>query len=655
MATIRPNDLPAAGSVGSGNAIIIDDGATVEKATPAQVVDAAIPLASQAEAEAGTNNTKRVTPLRVSQAIDALGVSAARFASETPGEGRDLIGQPTVSELLDSLVPPRGEGSVWHAGGFRYVEAASGATDQHLTTAGGVKLYFVENASYTLEYFGLIHEASPTTDQAPKLQAMLDFLEGKTAVISGTATVGIDSGINFKSNQTIYAYGLTLFFLSTLTPGLNLFCLVANGITNTRIYGLRVDGNSAAFGGIYPAAGLVNRAFYIYAGCTDVYFIDCVATDVNSNGFLAHGGGDTATRPKDCGFIRCVADTCGVGIGQEVLSPLSADVLNNVGPENITYDHCRTPNCNFALYIAGGSFTEIGGEFDSVRNHAAVFYVGDALAPCSGTSTGAKFSMDGPFTNPAIKVHTVAANASAAASYEYQQTLNVTLIQPSIMQADAAPCLRVETGANLTLIDPRFSGGSTFLTQEDTTFTPPSGSYSLGKTVIKDGVGKAQAGTYGFVIKLPLKVDGFSFEAAAGGTHDGILMSNGSRRVDISSVSFDSSYRNGFASGAGTTNIKVRGATDDGITGTLFNMASSIYVAWDINGSVPPNTFTDGPVPRATSSQFNDVTATVNTTADKRTGQSVYNVNLGVPVFASGGADGDTWIYATGATAHTPA
>lgn len=103
MATIRPNDLPAAGSVGSGNAIIIDDGATVEKATPAQVVDAAIPLASQEEAEAGTNNAKRVTPLRVSQAIDALGVSAAVLASNDADKGAARVGLQQGGNLAQAV------------------------------------------------------------------------------------------------------------------------------------------------------------------------------------------------------------------------------------------------------------------------------------------------------------------------------------------------------------------------------------------------------------------------------------------------------------------------------------------------------------------------------------------------------------------------
>lgn len=71
MVDIRPKDLPAAATVTNGVALIIDNGVNVEKSTPMQIVDAAIPLASQAEAEAGTDNAKRVTPLRVVQYINA--------------------------------------------------------------------------------------------------------------------------------------------------------------------------------------------------------------------------------------------------------------------------------------------------------------------------------------------------------------------------------------------------------------------------------------------------------------------------------------------------------------------------------------------------------------------------------------------------------
>lgn len=72
MADIRPKDLPAISLVNPATgAFPIDDGVIVGKATAAEIVDAAAPLASQAEAETGTDNTKRITPLRVAQYVTA--------------------------------------------------------------------------------------------------------------------------------------------------------------------------------------------------------------------------------------------------------------------------------------------------------------------------------------------------------------------------------------------------------------------------------------------------------------------------------------------------------------------------------------------------------------------------------------------------------
>jgi hypothetical protein len=69
MALIRPSELTPAASVANSVAVMIDTGAAVEKATPLQIVDAAIPLATQEAAEEGADNTTRMSPLRVAQAI----------------------------------------------------------------------------------------------------------------------------------------------------------------------------------------------------------------------------------------------------------------------------------------------------------------------------------------------------------------------------------------------------------------------------------------------------------------------------------------------------------------------------------------------------------------------------------------------------------
>lgn len=73
MADIRINDLPLAtgGTAPAPNDNIAIDGLTTRRTTIQAAVDVASPIASQAEAIAGTNNTKRMTPLTTAQAIEA--------------------------------------------------------------------------------------------------------------------------------------------------------------------------------------------------------------------------------------------------------------------------------------------------------------------------------------------------------------------------------------------------------------------------------------------------------------------------------------------------------------------------------------------------------------------------------------------------------
>ena len=80
---VRPSELDPAASVVSSDALLIDTGLALQKATPAQIVDAGRPNASQAEAIAGTDNFKRMSPLRVKQAIDErVATSAYTTASD---------------------------------------------------------------------------------------------------------------------------------------------------------------------------------------------------------------------------------------------------------------------------------------------------------------------------------------------------------------------------------------------------------------------------------------------------------------------------------------------------------------------------------------------------------------------------------------------
>ena len=56
----------------------------------------------------------------------------------------------------------------------------------------------------------------------------------------------------------------------------------------------------------------------------------------------------------------------------------------------------------------------------------------------------------------------------------------------------------------------------------------------------------------------------------------------------------------------------------------------------------------------STTTALADVTAAINTGANKVAGYMVFNTTTGAPVWATGNADADVWNDATGTTAHSP-
>jgi len=84
---IRPSALPNRASPVASEKVPVDNGSTVGGATIEALVNAGRPVASQAEAEAGVQATKAMTPLTTKQAIHALG--DARFASAAQGATAD--------------------------------------------------------------------------------------------------------------------------------------------------------------------------------------------------------------------------------------------------------------------------------------------------------------------------------------------------------------------------------------------------------------------------------------------------------------------------------------------------------------------------------------------------------------------------------------
>lgn len=123
MADIRINQLPDENSPVATEVVPID-GATTRKTTIQKLVDIGAPIASQAEAEAGVNATKRMTPLTTKQSIDEFAASAAQGAlADTalqPVANRTALKAVDTTKITAvSLKEANREGTfIWTAGDY---------------------------------------------------------------------------------------------------------------------------------------------------------------------------------------------------------------------------------------------------------------------------------------------------------------------------------------------------------------------------------------------------------------------------------------------------------------------------------------------------------------------------------------------------------
>lgn len=95
---IRPAELPPRANPIASEIVPSDNGVSVAAVTWADGVNAGRPLANQAEAEAGINATKAMTPLTTKQAIEAQG--AVLFATSGQGALADTAVQPGSNRLV---------------------------------------------------------------------------------------------------------------------------------------------------------------------------------------------------------------------------------------------------------------------------------------------------------------------------------------------------------------------------------------------------------------------------------------------------------------------------------------------------------------------------------------------------------------------------
>lgn len=116
MVNVRITQLPVENTPSVSDALAID-GSSTRQATVENIVLAGRPTASQAEAEAGTNPTKAMTPLTTAQAIAALGATQAQGAkADTALQPGDLPIYDTSTGM--SALTPRAGTNAFRVNGY---------------------------------------------------------------------------------------------------------------------------------------------------------------------------------------------------------------------------------------------------------------------------------------------------------------------------------------------------------------------------------------------------------------------------------------------------------------------------------------------------------------------------------------------------------
>lgn len=127
-------------------------------------------------------------------------------------------------------------------GGFVYKVAASGASDQHVTTAGGVKLYVVAE-TVVPEVLG----GDPTGSASVHLIINTLLLAGKTVWLSSGATYLVGGTVNLQNGSRLIGDKT-----ATLVRGFNGAPLItANGKSNVAVSGFSIDGQR----GVHTSSG----------------------------------------------------------------------------------------------------------------------------------------------------------------------------------------------------------------------------------------------------------------------------------------------------------------------------------------------------------------------------------------------------------------
>jgi hypothetical protein len=215
-------------------------------------------------------------------------------------------GFATVADLLNnSTLTNDGtlEGQIFTAGGFRYQRAASTATDHHVTTAGGVKLYVLPGAdgAYNVLAFGAKGD-SATNDTA--------------AIQSAMNAAAADSGEVFIPDGGYLVSGVTF-------AGEVRIRMSPNGV-------LLANANSVTI-----------------LSCTSAFYSSIHNVRVNGNGFTGVKGFGLRNFRHTSVLLSCEARACATGFGFDELCWNTGAIKCYAVNCNIGYDLTDAANMSF--------------------------------------------------------------------------------------------------------------------------------------------------------------------------------------------------------------------------------------------------------------------------------------------------------------------
>lgn len=161
--------------------------------------------------------------------VSALKAEAARSF--------DTVAALLADSTLTYTTAPAG--TIVEAGGFRYEVAASAATDQHVTTAGGVKLYVQAGAAgYDVRAFGAV--GNGVADDTAALQKAVTVSTGQSFYVP-TGTYLLSANVLGDLTQ-----------VQNMAPGVT---FSGFGVFNCAIFEIKSGGQSKQFRRGLPAEG----------------------------------------------------------------------------------------------------------------------------------------------------------------------------------------------------------------------------------------------------------------------------------------------------------------------------------------------------------------------------------------------------------------